>query len=66
MRCDNSKSWAAILHPTCGGNEATKLVTVHYDKYRDGEHDTLDLCDECAKAIAKDARRHGYKVTTIK
>jgi len=63
MKCDNSES--KILSGGCYRSEATRSLTVKYDPLTD-EHDTLNLCDNCAKRIKSDARKHGYKVTTQK
>ena len=58
MQCDNSES--RILAGGCYRREATQKVVVRYSHC---EVDGLDLCADCAEPIAKDARRHGYKVT---
>ena len=64
MICDNAyfnhKSELEVP-PQCYDNTATKAITIEYSEV---ESDILSLCDECAKAVAKDARRHGYKVTS--
>lgn len=67
MFCDNRNSSArgGIVSPGCYANEATKKIKISYDKH-DIETDTLDLCDQCVKVVGKDARRHGYKVETIR
>jgi len=58
MKCDNS-GIHQIISPTCCGKDATRGVTVHYHEL---ERDVLNLCDDCARNLARDARRHGYKV----
>ena len=64
MKCDNDSSMGhTIISPQCYKGEATKKVVVQYNEVG---KDTLDLCDKCAKNVAADARRHGYKVTITK
>lgn len=60
--CQNSSSKTNnIINPQCYKNEATKSVKVIYTRGID-ESEVLSLCDECAKAIKKDAEAHGYEV----
>lgn len=61
-RCDNSSGrlGGAIVAPGCPGNPPTRTVTINYDAHRS---DVLSLCDGCSKTVARDARRHGYKIT---
>lgn len=58
MKCDNG-GIHQIISPACSGGEATIKLTVQYHEL---ESDTLNLCGECAKNVARDARRHSYKV----
>jgi len=66
MECENSCSRTNHIGvPQCYAEKATRKVTVIYTKYGlQGEHDTLDLCEACAKAVLKDAHRYGYRVRT--
>jgi hypothetical protein len=64
MICENSSSRATQIGiPQCFMNTATTIITVHYHEL---ESDTLLLCNECAKHLRKDARRHGYKIRSKK
>ena len=64
MKCDNDSSMGhCIVTPQCFKGEVTRLVTVKYNMV---EKDELSLCEECAKALARDARRHRYKLHTQK
>jgi len=59
--CENASTTGHNIGiPQCFNSKATKLVTI---KYNDVETDTLTLCNDCARAVASDARRHHYKVT---
>ena len=59
--CENASTTGHNIGiPHCFSSKATKQVTVQYN---DVETDILTLCNECAKAVATDARRHHYKVT---
>jgi hypothetical protein len=59
--CDNNSSMAkTIVHPGCISNPATKRIKITYNS---SESDVLNLCPACAKAITKEARSHGYKVS---
>jgi len=74
--CDNASrgpnGWKGGVSPTPGGvsitpqcldSPAARVVTVYYDEYMDdGEHDTMNLCDECYRILRKEARAHGYKL----
>jgi len=78
--CDNASrgpsGWKGGVSPTPGGvsitpqcldSPAARVVTVYYDEYMDdGEHDTMNLCDECYRILRKEARAHGYKVRSKK
>ena len=62
MKCDNDSSMGqGIIAPQCLWGKATKQVTVQYNEV---ERDVLNLCEECAAEVTKDARRHGYKTQT--
>ena len=65
MQCENASRLGhyPVVSPQCWDGTATRTVTVQYNEV---EKDTLYLCAECAKAVAKDARRRGYKVTNRK
>ena len=56
-RCNNAEPYPIL--GTCPGKVPTVRLKVIYNEV---ESDTLDLCSGCASAIAKDARKHGYKV----
>ena len=62
--CDNSYTRPGqIVGPQCAAAPAILVVTVNYDE--DGiERDTLNLCQSCFNAVASDALRHGYSVTS--
>jgi hypothetical protein len=45
----------------CFNEPATVKVTV---RYNDVESDTHVLCDECGRELKRDARSHGYSVST--
>ena len=60
MKCDNDSSMGhCVINPQCFRGEATVILTIEYNEV---ERDTLNLCEDCAKNVAKDAKRHGYKV----
>jgi len=61
MLCENAyrRGRGIGIETQCYANEATKEVTVIYHEL---ESDTFFLCDECAKALKRDAIKHGYKV----
>ena len=60
--CDNSGHLRRAIHFIgCLRNKPTKQLTIDYGH----ETDVLDLCDDCTKAIRKDANSHGYK-TSVK
>lgn len=61
MLCDNAcrARSSPIVSPQCYDNPAVCRVTITYNEV---ENDVLDLCDDCATAIRRDARRHGYYV----
>ena len=50
-----------ICAPACYNGVAVRTITVSYNEV---EEDTLHLCQECAKVISRDARRHGYRVSS--
>ena len=62
MQCENASRLGhyPVVSPQCYDGAATRIVTIQYNEV---EKDTLLLCNNCAKAVAKDARRRGYKVT---
>lgn len=63
MLCDYAQP---LSHERCrgsGSREAARKVTVTYSEV---ESDELHLCLECARWLATDARRHGYKVATAR
>jgi len=71
--CDNASrgpnGWkgGVSITPQCLDNLAARVVTVYYDEYMDdGEHDTMNLCDECYRILRKEARAHGYKLRSKK
>lgn len=60
MNCDNDSSMGhTIIHPQCYKGQAKVALTIQYNEV---EKDVLNLCEDCAKVVTKDARRHGYKV----
>lgn len=63
--CDNAvrQHGYPIITPQCYSNQVTRRCTV---TYREGDSDTLDLCDACAKLVRNDAGRHGYKFNSKK
>ena len=66
MRCENGEAarMGRPIYPgACSGSDAARIVTI---TYREGDTDTLLLCNECARAISRDARRHRYKVSNRK
>lgn len=66
MRCENGEAarmGRSIYPGACYGSDATRIATI---TYREGDVDTLLLCNQCAKAITRDARRHHYKVSNRK
>lgn len=64
MKCDNRCTDAyCVIRPQCFDGDATRRVTVVYSPV---EADTLFLCADCARALAADARRHGYRVSNRK
>jgi len=67
MLCENAyrRGRGIGIEPQCYANKATKEVTVVYHEYTFIYHEfeeTFYLCDECAKALKRDAIKHGYKV----
>lgn len=63
-KCENGQAahlGHAICAPACYNDAAVRTVTVSYNEV---EKDTLQLCEECAKVISRDARRHGYRVSS--
>ena len=63
MICDNdvSRRGTPIVAPGCWKAEAAREVTVRYNEV---ESDVLCLCDRCYMSLRRDARRHGYKITS--
>lgn len=51
------------VSPQCWNNQATLKTTVEYHEL---ESDTSNLCSECSAALKKDAKKHGYKVYSVK
>ena len=59
--CENASTTGHNIGiPQCFSSKATRQVTV---KYNDVETNILTLCNDCAEAVAADARRHHYEVT---
>ncbi len=59
-RCENASTRGrGVGVPQCFNSRATRQVRV---EYHESESDVLFLCEECAKALVKDAKRRGYKV----
>jgi hypothetical protein len=52
-----------IISPQCFSSKATREVTIEYNEI---EKDVLNLCEECAGYLKKDACRYGYKVSARK
>jgi hypothetical protein len=48
--------------PTCDNNKAVRVVTV----YKNGDGETLSLCDECYQWVRKNARACGYRLKSQK
>lgn len=64
MQCDNDSSMGhRVIYPQCFKGKVTKRVTIQYNEV---ESDTLDLCDDCTKNVAEDARHRRYKVRILK
>jgi len=62
VNCDNDSSMGhTVINPQCFKGVPSFKVAVQYNEV---ESDTLTLCADCAQAVKRDARRHGYKVTT--
>jgi hypothetical protein len=62
--CDNGRAayrGHPICAPACYIGVAARTVTVSYNEV---EKDTLELCEDCAKVISRDAKRHGYRVSS--
>ena len=47
----------------CYDNLADRVVTVFYDEYQEKSNsDTMNLCIQCSKELARSALSHGYSV----
>lgn len=56
QKCDYAaKNWCRTQ------GRAMAVVTVQYNHLT---ADTLNLCEGCARFVTREARRHGYKVST--
>ena len=68
MLCKNHKRQmrgsGPIISPSCGGNEATKRITIIYHKNLNGSDNSnsYEMCDVCTKRLKDDAESHGYNV----
>jgi hypothetical protein len=61
--CDNDSSSGGypVVSPQCYKGRATRLVTVRYNEV---ESDSLCLCEDCARLLKREAKRHRYQITT--
>lgn len=60
--CGNASSKGSGISgiPQCYKNEVDWIITVYYDEH--GDQDTLYLCDECARRLEEDVKKHGYDI----
>lgn len=65
MLCER---YGSTGQPTCRANSlATTMLSIAYTApafpgWADAEIDVLQLCESCAKWIAEDAPKHGYRI----
>ena len=64
--CDNAsrRTGYPIIRPQCWAGEATRSVTVRYDRYTwgsGGDEDEFALCISCASSLQRDCQRRGYR-----